>query len=214
MGVNVPSLLILCFLFWFVAMHPKRFCKSNLFLKFCELHERSSDIAFLMQPPVYSNFKMYSVLILVFFKFCFAIFHPTWICMSQTFFLKFDVLREGSDVIASFVEHHVYSNFKLYSVLILFLFYFDLPLFTKSALKIFLFLKFYVILFLSCCPLYKSNIKMYSALILVFLFCFATFHSKCLCRSNLYSVLGLAYLFIFATFHQKWMCISDFSLKF
>ena len=35
-------------------------------------------------------------------------------------FLKFNVLREGSSFIPSFVEHPVYSNFKMYSVLILF----------------------------------------------------------------------------------------------
>ena len=49
------------------------------------------------------------------------------------FFLEFFTcsLKRRSDV-ASFVDHPVYSIFKMYSVLIL-VFYFDLPLFTQKA---------------------------------------------------------------------------------
>ena len=43
------------------------------------------------------------------------------------------MLREKSSVIASFVGHPVCSNFKTYSVLILFYYYFDIPQFTQNA---------------------------------------------------------------------------------
>ena len=42
------------------------------------------------------------------------------------------VLRERSSDIAFFVEHPVYSIFKMYSVLIL-VFYFDLPILIEST---------------------------------------------------------------------------------
>ena len=42
--------------------------------------------------------------------------------MQTSIYLKLQVLREGSSFIASFVEHPVCSNFKMYSVLILVLF--------------------------------------------------------------------------------------------
>ena len=46
------------------------------------------------------------------------------------------MLRERKNDIASFVEHPAYSNFKMYSALILF-FYFNFPLFTQnSSLKV------------------------------------------------------------------------------
>ena len=47
-------------------------------------------------------------------------------------FLKFWMLRERSSDIACFVEHPVYSSFKMYSVLIL-VFYFDLPLLMQNV---------------------------------------------------------------------------------
>ena len=45
----------------------KCICKSRLFLKLEVLHEGSSFIASIVEYPVCSNFKMYSVLILVSF---------------------------------------------------------------------------------------------------------------------------------------------------
>ena len=46
------------------------------------------------------------------------------------------MLRERKNDIASFVEHPAYSNFKMYTALILF-FYFNFPLFTQnSSLKV------------------------------------------------------------------------------
>ena len=47
-------------------------------------------------------------------------------------FLNFQVLRERSSDIVSFVEHPVYSSFKMYGLLIL-VFYFYLPLFTQNV---------------------------------------------------------------------------------
>ena len=89
--------------------------KVYLFSKFEVLRERSSDIASFVKPLVYSIFKMYSVLILVFW-FWFTTIHPK--CMYKSYlFLKFVVLRKGSSFIAFFVEHSVCSNFKMYSVL-------------------------------------------------------------------------------------------------
>ena len=82
-------------------MHPKRFGKSYLSLKFYELRERrKSDFDSLVEHSVYSNFKMYSVLIL-FFLFCFAFFLPN-VNLHESFFLKFEVLREKSDVYCFF----------------------------------------------------------------------------------------------------------------
>ena len=62
-------------------------CKSQFFLKFEVLREKSSDIALFVEHPVCSNFKMYTVLILK-ILFCFATINPKCICKSQ-FFLKF-----------------------------------------------------------------------------------------------------------------------------
>ena len=129
-NLKMYSVLILFLFFWFPTIHPKCFCKSHFFLKFQVLHERSSVIASFMEHPVCSNFKMYSELILFLF-FWFPTIHPKCFCKSH-FFLKFQVLHERSSVIASFMEHPVCSNFKMYSELILF-FYFDFPLFTQNA---------------------------------------------------------------------------------
>ena len=112
------SLLILVFLFWFTSTHPKCFRKSNLFLTYSVLRKRSSDIVFFVEHPVYSNFKMYSVLILV-FLFWFATI-PQKCCKNLSFFEILRALRKKQwHHIASFVEHLAYSIFKMYSVLIL-----------------------------------------------------------------------------------------------
>ena len=57
--------IFLVFLFWFATIHPTWMCKRNCFLKFWVLRETSSDIASFVKYLVYSNFKLYSVLILV-----------------------------------------------------------------------------------------------------------------------------------------------------
>ena len=146
----------------------------RLFLKFQMLHEGSSFVASFVEHHVCSNFKMYSVLILVFW-FYFPTFNPKCICKSQLF-LNFQVLHERSRDIASFVEHPVYSNFKMYSVLILvFLFWFA-NIYLKSVYKRHLISNFQVfhegsrdissfVKHAVC-----SNFKMYSVLNLVFLF--------------------------------------------
>ena len=70
--------------------------------------------------------------------------------------MKFQVLRERANVIASFPEHPVYRNFEMFSVLILgFLFWFDFPEH----------------------PLY-GNFGMFSVLILRYLFWFAVTYQR------------------------------------
>ena len=91
------------------------------------LLERSSDIASFVEHPVYSIFKMYSVMILNFFY-----FNLLLLIQSACVKVNFQVLRERSSDIASFVEHPVYSIFKMQSVLILVVL-FDLSLFTQSV---------------------------------------------------------------------------------
>ena len=129
------SVLILVFLFWFATIYPKCMYKRHLFLKFQVLCEEITDIASFVEHPVYSISKMYSVLIpnfLYWFYINFRLINPKCICKRQ-FFLKLLVLRIRSSVTASFVEHPVYSISKVYCVLILGFFYFDLPLFTQSG---------------------------------------------------------------------------------
>ena len=109
------SVLILFLLFYFGTFNRKCICKNHLFLKFQVLRDGSSFIASFVEHPVCTNFKMYSVLIQA-FLFELTTINPK--CIFQLF-LKFQVFREGSSFVASFVEHPVCSNFKMYSVLIL-----------------------------------------------------------------------------------------------
>ena len=124
------GVLILGFLFWFAMTYPKSMCKRNSFFVILGAPRRKKRYCFFREHPAYCNLKMYSVLILFLF-FWFPTIHPKCFCKSH-FFLKFQVLHERSSVIASFMEHPVCSNFKMYSELILF-FYFDFPLFTQNA---------------------------------------------------------------------------------
>ena len=104
--------------------------KRHSFSKFLVLYERSSDIASFVEHSVYSIFKMCIVSWFVFW-FWFATTHSK--CMyKRHLFSKFYVLHESSTNIASFVEHSVCSNFKMYSVLIL-VFYFNLLQLIQSA---------------------------------------------------------------------------------
>ena len=66
---------------------------------------------------VCSNFKMFSVLNLI-FLFWFVNIYPKSV-YKRHLISKFQVLLEGSSFVASFVEHPVCSNFKMYCVLIL-----------------------------------------------------------------------------------------------
>ena len=81
------------------------------------LREGSCFIASFVEHPIYSDFKMYSVLILV-VLFWFIDIYPKCV-KKKHLFSKFQVLHKGSRDIASFVEHPVSSNFKMYGVPIL-----------------------------------------------------------------------------------------------
>ena len=154
------------------------------------LHEGSRDIASFVEQPVYSNFKMDSILILVFW-FQFTTINPLCICKSRLF-LKFQVLWKGSSLIASFVEHPVCSSFKMYSVLILVFLFWFVNIDPKSVYKRHLISKFQVLHEVSryiasfaetpVC----SNFKMYSILILILWFKFAASNPKCICKSRLF----------------------------
>ena len=97
------------------------------------LRERSSDIASFVEHPVYSISKMYSVLNLVFW-FWFITIYPEFI-YKRHLFSQFQVLRERSSTIASFVEHSVYSISKMYSVLILVFWFWFATIYSKSMSK-------------------------------------------------------------------------------
>ena len=87
-------------------------------------------------------------------------------CVKVTF-LKFQVLRERSSVIASFPEHPAHSNFEMFSVLIIrFLFWLDFPEH----------------------PVYDT-FEMFSVLILGLLFWFPVTYPKNMCESNLFFVI-------------------------
>ena len=102
-------------------MKRKCICKSQIFLTFQVLREKSCGISSFVEHPAYSISKMYSVLILAFW-FWFATIYPKFMYKNHLF-LKFQVVHGGSSVIASFVEHPVCSNFKMYNVLILVFFF-------------------------------------------------------------------------------------------
>ena len=76
-----------CIKSWFyfvllLSIHPERLRKSNFFLKFLVLHERSSNIDSFVVHPVYSIFIMCNILILV-SLFWFATVHPKWVFKSR-----------------------------------------------------------------------------------------------------------------------------------
>ena len=144
--------------------------------------ERSSDITSFVEQPVCSNFKIYTVLVIYFFNFDFLRFSKNQRCMYKGHsLLKFFMLCERTSEITSFVEQPVYSNFQIFSVLTLvFLFSFT-TIHANCFCKSCLFLKFEVLgarssdiaTFMEH-PVY-INLKMYSVLILLYVFCFATF---------------------------------------
>ena len=110
-------LILVCL---FAITYQKCMFKTNVFLKFQVLHEKrkiSSDVASFVKYPVYSTFQMYSVLILDFLV-SFATVYPKCILKSH-FFLESQVLRQRNSDISPFVEHIVYSYFKMYSALVL-----------------------------------------------------------------------------------------------
>ena len=120
--------------------------------------------------------------ILSWFYFDFRRFTKNQRCMYKGHsFLKFFMLCERTSEITSFVEQPVYSNFQMFSVLTLvFLFSFT-TIHAKYFCKSYLFLKFEVLgtrssdIATSMEHLVYISLKMYSVLILLYLFCFATF---------------------------------------
>ena len=85
----------------------------------------------------------------------------------KSFFLKYQVLRERTNVKASFPEQLVYSNFETFSVPILgFLVWFDFPEH----------------------PVY-GNFEMFRVLILGFLFWFVVTYTKSMCKSDSFFVI-------------------------
>ena len=136
------------------------------------LREGSSAVASFVEHLVYSISKMYSVLNLVFW-FWFVTIYAKSIYKSHLF-LKFQVLREGSIAIASFVEHAGYSISKMYSILILVFWFWFATSYPKSMYKSHLFSKFWVLRKGSSDiasfvehPVYSIS-RMYSVLILAF----------------------------------------------
>ena len=156
------------------------------------------------------------------------------------------MLRERSSDIASFVEHHVYSNFKMYSLLIL-VFYFYLPLFTQNvSVKVVYSWTFRcstkeaVILPYSWSTLYIAfqNVKVpdsvvaFDLLLFTQTVCIKAFILEILSAprrkqwycffhgapwiwhfQNVYCPDFSFFLFWFATIHPKYMCINNFLKK-
>ena len=113
---SLYSVLILVCLFWFATILPKYMCKTNFFVQIWE-RSKFGNIASFVEQPKYSLFKMYCVLILS-FLFSYTVFHSK-LPRKSYIALRCYVLCEGSSDIASFVEHSVYSKFKMYNIQIL-----------------------------------------------------------------------------------------------
>ena len=106
--------------------------------------------------------------------------------------VNFQVLRERSSDIASFVEHSVYSIFKMQSVLILVVL-FDLSLFTQSVCIKDIYSRNFrcsakeaVILLLSRSTPDIQQFQNVWPLDSSFLFLFTTIYPKCICKSRLF----------------------------
>ena len=157
------------------------------------LRERSSNIASFIEHPVCSVFKMYSVLILVFW-FWYATTNPNCMCKSHLL-LKFQVLHEGSNVAASSMEHPVYSIFKMHRVLI-YSFIYVLPGFTLSE----------------CVEVnFSWNFRCSGKGDVILLRSWSTLYIAI----SKHAVSQFELLFFwFVTIHPKWMCRSHFFLKF
>ena len=159
---------------------------------FCE---GSSDIAPFTEHPGYSNFKMYGLLILVFY-FYLPLFTQN-VSVKVIYSWKFRCSAKGAVVITSFVKHPVFSSVKMYSVFILlFLFFlFFCHVSPKTLLQKLFFQKtlgaprkeqWYCFFRGAPCILVYSLFKMLDVLILVFLFWFATINPNCMCKSQVF----------------------------
>ena len=128
---KMKSLLILFFLFEFATFNRKCVCKSHLFLKCKVLREGSSFIASIVKHPVYSKFRMYSVLILIFFSF-------NWLQLFQRASARVNFLKNFRCSVKGAVLllrswstlYRAFSKCKLSGS---WLFYFDLPLLTQRV---------------------------------------------------------------------------------
>ena len=139
-----------------------------------------------VEHPVCSSFKMYAVLILFFHYFVSQLFTQRE-CVKVNF-LKFQVLRERTNVFVSFPKYPVYIDFEMFSVLILgFLFWFDFP---EHPIN--------------------YNFERFSVLILGFLFWFVVTYSKSMCKSNSFFIILASFILLC----HVWMCESFFFWKF
>ena len=93
--------------FWFATIHPKWMSKI-LFLiqKFTSFPQKEVVALLLSWNTLY---RAISKCIVSWFQ-LFGFYSPLFTQKSTSLFLKFKVLRERSSGIASFVEHHVYTN--------------------------------------------------------------------------------------------------------
>ena len=118
------------FYFDLLLITQSEFIKADFSWNFrCAVKE--PVLLLLSWSTLFSNFKIYSVLILI-FLFWFPTVYPNCTYKSHLFFKFLRAPRKKQWYFAYFVEHPVYSSFKMYNVLILF-FYFVLPLLTQSA---------------------------------------------------------------------------------
>ena len=91
-----------CFIL--ICQHlPKMRVEKTFILEVLGAPLRKQRYCFFVEHPVYSNFKMDSILILVFW-FQFATINSKHICKDRLF-LNVQVLREGSSFFASSVEY-------------------------------------------------------------------------------------------------------------
>ena len=172
------GVLILVVLFRFATIYPDCIYKSHFSWDFrCPAKE-----AVILLLSWNNLYVATSKCILSWFYFDFRRFTKNQRCMYKGHsFLKFFMLCERTSEITSFVEQPVYSNFQMFSVLTLvFLFSFT-TIHAKYFCRSYLFLKFEVLgtrssdIATSMEHLVYISLKMYSVLILLYLFCFATF---------------------------------------
>ena len=105
--------------------------------------EGNSVITSFAEHPVCGNFKMYSILFLVFY--ILICYYQTKKHLFKSLCLEFQVLHEGSSDFTLFVQHPVYSNSKLYSILFLVLLFYFASINPKCMCKSVFFLKFQVL---------------------------------------------------------------------
>ena len=101
---KLNSVLILVFLFLFTSIHSKCVFKSQFFLNFQVLHERSSDVASYVKHLTYRIFIKYTDT---------RVFNLYCRDLPKYFFWKYQVLRERNSDVASFMLQPVHSILKV-----------------------------------------------------------------------------------------------------